>query len=143
MRVCETMTRDVQVAQADDTIARAAELMAAHDAGVLPVRDNGRLVGIITDRDIAVRAVAARKGPETPIREVMSRDVTFCFEDQDIETVARAMGEVQLRRLPVMDRGKRLVGIVSIGDVAVVAPEAAAGGALIGICRPGGAHNQT
>jgi len=143
MRVCETMTRDVQVAHADDTIARAAELMAAHDAGALPVRDNGHLVGMITDRDIAVRAVAARKGPETPIREVMSRDVTYCFEDQDVETVARAMGEVQVRRLPVMDRGNRLVGIVSIGDVAVVAPEAAAGDALVGICRPGGAHNQT
>jgi CBS domain-containing protein len=143
MRVCDTMTREVQVAHAEDTIARAAELMVALDAGALPVCENGRLVGMITDRDIAVRAVAARKSPDTRIREVMSGDVKTCFEDEDLAAVAREMGDVQLRRLPVVDRGKRLVGIVSIGDVAAVCPDRAAGGALSAICRPGGAHNQT
>ena len=143
MRVSDTMSRDVQVARPEDTIARAAEIMVTHDAGVLPVGDGERLVGMITDRDIAVRAVAAGKGPETPVREVMSRDVKYCFEDQELEVVARNMGEVQLRRLPVVDRAKRLVGIVSIGDVAAVCPGKTAARALMGVTRPGGLHNQT
>lgn len=143
MRVSDTMTREVKVASPEDTIARAAELMVVHDTGVAPVGENGKLVGMITDRDIAVRAVAAGKGPDTRVRDVMSRDVKFCFEDQDLEAVARVMADLRLRRLPVLDRGRRLVGIVSLGDLAVAATDASAGGALVGICRPGGDHNQT
>ena len=109
MRVSDTMSRDVQVARPEDTIARAAEIMVTHDAGVLPVGDGERLVGMITDRDIAVRAVAAGKGPETPVREVMSRDVKYCFEDQELEVVARNMGEVQLEA-PAGGRSRQAAG---------------------------------
>jgi CBS domain-containing protein len=143
MRVSDTMTRDVQVASPDDTIAHAAEIMAAIDAGALPVGDKGRLIGMITDRDIVVRAVAAGKGLDTKIKDVMSGAVKYCYEDQDLEDVARNMGDIRLRRLPVVDRDKRLVGIVSLGDVAATASKDAAGGALMGVSRPGGAQSQT
>ena len=137
MRVSDTMSRDVRWPDQRTPSRARPKSMVTHDAGVLPVGDGERLVGMITDRDIAVRAVAAGKGPETPVREVMSRDVKYCFEDQELEVVARNMGEVQLRRLPVVDRAKRLVGIVSIGDVAAVCPGKAAARALMGVTRPG------
>src|ERR687883_714396 len=112
MRVSEAMTRDVRVASPEQSIREAARIMAEIDAGVMPVREGDRLVGMITDRDIAVRAVAEGKGPDTPIREVMTEDVKYCFEDDDTGDVARNMAEIQVRRLPVLTREKRLVGIV-------------------------------
>lgn len=93
-------------------------MMAEIDAGVLPVGENDRLVGMITDRDIAVRAVAAGKPPDTPIRDVMSSDVCYCFDDQEISDVAANMADIKVRRLPVVNRDKRLVGILSLGDIA-------------------------
>jgi CBS domain-containing protein len=143
MRVSEAMTRDVRVARPDQMIQDAAKLMSEIDAGVLPVGDNDRLVGMITDRDIAVRAVAQGKGPQTPVREVMTAEVKYCFDDEDTEHVARSMSDQQVRRLPVVNRDKRLVGILSLGDLAIMQGGAPAGEALAGISQPGGQHSQT
>ena len=143
MKVSEAMSRDVHVANPDDRICDAAKAMASIDVGALPVGENDRLVGMITDRDIAVRAVAEHKGPDTPVREVMTRDVKYCFEDEDLEHVASNMGDLRVRRLPVVDRDKRLVGIVSLGDVSLVQGRGAAGDAVTGISRPGGPHSQS
>ena len=119
MKVSEVMTRDVRLIEPTQTIRDAAKLMAEMDAGIMPVREGDRLVGMITDRDIAVRAVAEGKGPDTPIREVMTEDVKYCYEDDDTDDVARNMADIQVRRLPVLTRDKRLVGIISLGDMAV------------------------
>jgi CBS domain-containing protein len=143
MRVFEAMTRDVRVALPEQTIQGAAKMMGDMDAGVLPVREGDRLVGMITDRDIAVRAVALGKGPQTPVREVMSPEVMYCFEDDDTDAVARNMADIKVRRLPVVNRDKRLVGIIALGDLAVVEGPRAAGEAVSGISRPGGVHSQT
>ena len=143
MRVSEAMTRDVRVTLPEQTIQDAAKMMGDMDAGVLPVREGDRLVGMITDRDIAVRAVALGKGPQTPVREVMSPEVMYCFEDDDTDAVARNMADIKVRRLPVVNRDKRLVGIIALGDLAVVEGPRAAGEAVSGISRPGGVHSQT
>jgi CBS domain-containing protein len=86
--------------------------------GVLPVGEQDRLTGMLTDRDIVIRAISVGRGPETQIREVMSPEIRFCYEDESVEDVAVRMGDLQVRRLPVVNRQKRLVGIVSLGDVA-------------------------
>ena len=143
MKVRETMTRDVRIASPEETIRQAARAMADLDAGVLPVGDKDHLVGMITDRDIAIRGIAEGKGPNTKVRDVMTAEIKYCFDDQDVEEVARNMGDIQVRRLPVVDRDKRLVGILSIGDIAMTGEEGTAARALGGISRPGGAHNQT
>jgi CBS domain-containing protein len=143
MKVSEAMTRDVCVARPDLSIQEAAKLMSDIDAGVLPVGENDRLVGMITDRDIALRAVAPGKGPQTAVREVMTSDVRYCFEDEDTEHVARNMGDQQVRRLPVVNRDKRLVGILSLGDLAVAEGAEPAAEALASISLPGGPHSQT
>jgi len=143
MKVSDKMTRNVRLASPDDTIQQAARSMAECDAGALPVGDNDRLVDMVTDRDIAVRAVAQGKGLDTKVREVMTPDVKYCFEDEDLDHVAHNMGDQQVRRLPVMNRDKRLVGILSLGDVATGAGPQPAGEAVAGISRPGGEHAQT
>jgi CBS domain-containing protein len=143
MRVSELMTRHVEIAGCDDTIEKAAKLMAECDAGVLPVSEGDRLVGMITDRDIAVRGVAQGKSAQTKVRDVMTPDVRYCFEDEDIEQVAENMGQNQLRRLPVMNREKRLVGILSLGDIAAQGADRAAGEAMRNVAQPGGSHNQS
>jgi CBS domain-containing protein len=143
MRVAEIMTRDVRVARPDQSIQEAARMMADVDAGIMPVGEGDRLVGMITDRDIAVRAVAEGKGPQTQVREVMSPEVKYCFEDEDTDAVARNMAEIQVRRLPVVNRDKRLVGIISLGDLAVTEGAHPAGEAVSGISQPGGQHSQT
>lgn len=137
MNVNELMTREVRTVTPDRTIQEAARLMSMIDAGFLPVADDERLLGTITDRDIAIRAVAEGKGPETPVSEVMTRDVKYCFDDEDVEHVARNMGDIQVRRLPVVDRNKRLVGVLSLGDMAIETLAAdAAETALSGISQP-------
>jgi len=143
MHVSECMTREVKIANPQETICDAAKMMADCDAGVLPVGENDRLVGVITDRDIAVRGVAEGKGPSASIREVMSAEVQYCFEDDDVDQALRKMGALQVRRLPVLNRDKRLVGIVSLSDLAMNGATARAGTALSDIARPGGAHSQT
>src|SRR3989440_2484377 len=119
MRVSEAMTRDVKICTPGQTIRDVAKAMAEIDAGAMPVGENDRLVGMITDRDIAIRAVAQGKGPDTPVREVMTTEqVLYCYDDEDLDHVAKNMASQQVRRLPVVNRDKRLVGIVSFGDVA-------------------------
>lgn len=143
MRVSEVMSRDVHVANPDQSICDAARLMADLDTGVLPVGENDRLIGVITDRDIVVRAVAANKSPDTSVREIMSKELLYCFEDQDLEDVADNMSAQKIRRLPVIDRGKRLVGIISLGDVARKERSQTVGQTVADISEPGGQHSQT
>ena len=142
MKVREAMTGDVRLTDPDHSIREAAQTMADQDIGALPVGENDRLVGMITDRDIAVRAVAQGCGPETKIREVMSQEVMYCFEDEDLEDVAQNMGNVKVRRLPVLSRDKRLVGIISLSDLSRCEDAKKTGKAVADISAPGGAHSQ-
>jgi CBS domain-containing protein len=143
MKVSEAMTRDVRVTNPNHTLQQAAELMAQLDAGSLPVGEKDKLVGMITDRDIAVRGVAKGKGPEARVRDVMTEDVKYCSQDQDLEEVTQNMGDIKVRRLPVVDRDKRLVGILSLGDVATSEEAMISADALNKISKRGGAHSQT
>lgn len=143
MKVEAAMTRDVRLVKPDQTIREAAQLMADIDAGALPVTENDRLVGMITDRDIAVRAVAQGKSPDTRIRDVMSPGILYCFDDQQLEDVSRNMGKNQVRRLPVINRDKRLVGILSLGDLASKEDPTAVGRTVSRVSEPGGRHTQT
>jgi CBS domain-containing protein len=145
MKVSEIMTSDLEVVSPQQPIQEAARLMLQADAGVVPVQDGDQLIGIVTDRDIAVRAVAEGRGPETPVSEVMSGKPLFCFEDQNVDDVAILMSDAQVRRFPVVSRkDQKLVGIVSIGDLTKMNDEGqAAEVALSGVSEPGGEHNQS
>jgi CBS domain-containing protein len=126
MIISEVMTRDVRIASPDDTLESAAQLMEEQDFGSLPVAENDRLVGMLTDRDITIRAVARGLIPqESTVREVMSAEVKYVFDDESVRDVATSMGDLQVRRLPVLNRDKRLVGIVSLGDLALTKPTSA------------------
>jgi CBS domain-containing protein len=119
--VYEVMTRDVQSVSARDTVRRAAQLMDDLNVGALPVCDGERLIGMVTDRDITVRATSAGLNPDLAlIEQVMSTDVRSCFEDQSLGEVARQMADTQIRRVPVVshDDARKLIGIVSLGDIA-------------------------
>jgi CBS domain-containing protein len=142
MRVSEAMTREVRVASPGQSIRDVAKIMAEIDAGAMSVGENDRLVGMITDRDIAIRAVAQGKGPDTPVRDVMSTEkVLYCYDDEELDNVARNMSQQQVRRLPVVNREKRLVGIVSLGNIAQTEARSASK-AVKGVTKPGGAHQQ-
>ena len=121
MRVSDVMTKGVECVRPDDTIARAAERMRDLNVGALPVCGDGdRLVGMVTDRDITVRATADACDPaRTRVGDAMTPDVVYVFDDQDVQQAANVMEENQVRRLVVLNRDKRLVGIVSLGDLAV------------------------
>jgi CBS domain-containing protein len=137
MKVSEVMSRHVTVASPSDTLQRAAKAMAQIDSGVLPVGEDNQLVGVITDRDIAIRAVAEGLDPTTTtVREIMSDEVKYCFDDESVDHIADNMASEQIRRLPVVDRDKRLVGIVSLGDIATKGESAVGGHALRGISQP-------
>jgi CBS domain-containing protein len=140
MRVSEAMTRDVKVCTPGQTIREVARTMAEIDAGAVPVGENDRLIGMITDRDIAIRAVAEGKGPDTPVREVMSEHIHYCYDDEELDDVAQNMGDIRVRRLPVVNRDKRLVGILSLGDVARTEGGETVGDAVVGVSQPGGSH---
>jgi CBS domain-containing protein len=142
MKVCDAMSRDVQVASPTQSIRNAAKIMAKIDAGVLPVGENDRLIGIITDRDITIRAVAEGKAPTTKVRDIMSEEVLYCFEDQDLDEVARNMSIMKIRRMPVVNRDKRLVGIISLGDLARNEDADTTGHTVSDISEPGGDHSQ-
>ena len=120
MKVSEVMTRDVRIASPDDNLEFAAQVMEAEDLGSLPVAEGDYLVGMLTDRDITVRAVAHGLAPrDSSVREIMSADVKFVHDDEPVSRAAKLMGDLCVRRLPVMDRDMRLVGIVSLGDLAL------------------------
>lgn len=119
MEIREIMTKDVDLASPETTIRDAAVRMRDDNVGALPVGENDRLVGMVTDRDIAVRGVAADRVPaDCTVREVMSEDIYYCFEDDDAEQAAHTMAEHKVRRLPILNRDKRLVGIVAVADLA-------------------------
>jgi CBS domain-containing protein len=142
MKVSEVMTRDVQTVRPDQTAREAASFMLRADAGSIPVTDGGRLVGMITDRDIAVRGVAEGHGPDTRVSELMTNDIVSVRESDDTDDVAVRMSEAQVRRLPVIDDQERLCGIVSLGDLTQQGEDDAAEQALEGVTQPGGQHQQ-
>ncbi len=124
MKIVEIMTRDPELIDPNASIREAAKRMKNEDIGALPIGENDRLIGMVTDRDIAIRAVAEDRAPETTtVRDVMSEKVFYCFEDDDIEEAARCMAENQVRRLPILNRDKRMTGIVALADIAKTGEE--------------------
>ena len=138
MKVSEIITHDPEVIRPETSLIEAAQKMKSLDIGMLPVCDGDRLVGMITDRDITVRGVAHGCDPKTTrVQEVMTPEVIYCFDDEDVKDVAKKMEEKQVRRLPVLNREKRLVGIVSLGDLAVrTGKEKLAGEVLEAVSEP-------
>lgn len=137
MKIFEIMTPHAECVEPDSSIVTAAAKMRALNVGALLVCEGDRLAGIVTDRDMALRCVAEARDPAfTTVRSVMSPGIIYVFEDQDAEEAARLMEMNQVRRLPVLNREKRLVGIISLGDLAVDAGAALSGGALKEISRP-------
>ena len=125
MLVREIMTTNVECVAPETTIHEAAKKMEALDVGFLPICQNDRLIGTVTDRDIVLRAVADGRGLSTMVRDIMTADVFYCFEDDDIESCADHMKEKEVKRLLILNRSKRLVGVVSLGDLSKVHEEAA------------------
>jgi len=139
MKVADVMSRDVQLASPNDTLEEIAKRMAKEDVGFLPVGENDSLVGMITDRD----TVALGRDGQSRVRDAMTEDVKYCFEDDSIDDVIQNMSDIQVRRLPVVNRKKRLVGIFSLADAAMKYDLAATGGALGGVTEPGGSHTSS
>ena len=134
----EVMSRDVQVSSPDDTIMEVAQQMREGNFGMMPVGENDRMIGAISDRDIAIRVVADGKDPgATRVRDVMSNGIVWAYEDDSVDDAAKLMSEHQIRRLPILNADKRLVGIVALGDFAVESANIeAAGEALSEISKP-------
>ena len=142
MKVSDCMTREVRTVSLDNSLQSAAQIMGDLDCGFLPVARDDRLIGIVTDRDIAVRGVGRGLAPDAGIETVMSDEVCYCFEDDDADDLLENMGDMQVRRMPVVDRDKRLVGVVSITDLASNGEAPRAGETLGDIARPSGLHSQ-
>ena len=142
MKISELMTTEVETVSADQTAREAASFMLRADAGSIPVCEGDRVIGMITDRDIAVRGVAEGRGPDTPVGELMSDGIVCAHEDDDVQAVAQRMSEEQVRRMPVVDGDDRLVGIISLGDLARETAGESAHEALEGVSAPGGQHQQ-
>jgi CBS domain-containing protein len=142
MKVSEVMTTEVETISSEQTAREAASFMLRADAGSIPVCEGDRVIGMITDRDIAVRGVAEGRGPDTPVSELMSDGIICAREDEDIETVAQRMSDEQVRRLPVLDAEERLIGIVSLGDLARETRGETAHEALEGVSASGNQHQQ-
>ncbi len=117
--IAEIMTTDVEVVRPEETLRDAARAMADLDVGSLPVCDGKKLIGMITDRDITVRAVAEGKSSDTPVSEVMTDEVVWCSESDSVDEVLQKMSDAQVRRIPVVDEDRQLVGIVALGDIAL------------------------
>lgn len=140
-RVSDILTRDVETIRPDLPVREAAQRMRSMDVGALPVCDGRRLLGMVTDRDITVRIVADGRDPsQTPVQDAMTPDIAYVFEDDDVRRAAEIMEQRQIRRLPVVNRDKQLVGIVSLGDVAVAGDDRLSGDALQQISQP--SHGQ-
>ena len=142
MKISEVMTSAVETIRPDQSAQEAARFMLKTDAGSIPVTDGDRLIGMITDRDIAVRGVAKGYGPDTPVRELMTDDIICARATDSVEDVASKMSEAQVRRLPVIDENERLCGIVSLGDLSRESDNETAAQALEGVSQPGGQHQQ-
>lgn len=143
MKISDVMTRNVATVSPDQTVREAAAFMLSAEAGSIPVTDGDRLVGMITDRDIAVRGVAQGHGPDTPVRDLMSEGLVCIREDEDVADVASRMADSQVRRLLVVDSDDKLCGIVSLGDLSREARDDHAAKALEGVSQPGGDHRQS
>jgi CBS domain-containing protein len=141
MKVREAMNRRAKIINANETVKRAAQMMAQEDVGFLPVEEEDRLIGMITDRDIVTRCIAQGKDGASRVRDAMTKDVKYCFEDEDIDEVIDNMADLQVRRLPVMNSDKRLVGILSLADAARAYSPDAVGVAFSGVVSPGGEHS--
>lgn len=138
MHVSEVMTHGVYTTSPDETVQTAAQTMADLDTGVLPIGENDCLIGMLTDRDLSTRVVAEARDPTTTfVRDVMSTEVRYCFEDDSVEEAAGKMSQWHVRRLPVLSRDQRVVGMISLGDLARGATPRIAGGALSEIAEPG------
>ena len=142
MKISEVMTRGVDTVRPEQSIQEAASFMLRDDAGSMPVVDGGRLIGMITDRDIAVRGVAKGHGPDTPVGELMTSGLICARVHDTVDEVASKMSEAQVRRLPVIDEDDNLVGIVSLGDLSRETDGEEAHHALEGVSEPGGQHQQ-
>lgn len=144
MKVSEVMTRNVATIDAAESIATAAREMMEKDVGVLPVIHGRETVGIVTDRDIAVRALAAGLGGDTPVSKVMSSELAWCAPDDELDVVLGRMASEQVRRMPVLDSKGHLAGIVTLGDAARKDPHhEEVTEALVGISRTAGHHCQS
>lgn len=138
-KIREVMTRDVEIINPNDTVRDAAEKMRSLNVGPLPVCDGQRILGMITDRDIVVRAIALGKDPNsTQVSDVMTSGIQYCFDDEDSDNILDRMKEKQIRRMIVVDRNKKLVGIIALGDLSGEVSERKVGEALEGISEPTG-----
>lgn len=135
MKIREIMTSDVKLANPDQAVREVAHLMSDCDTGAILVSENDRLVGIVTDRDITLRVVAEGRSDDTAVRDVMSRAVRYCFDDEDVQHVAENMADLQVRRLPVLNREKRLVGVVSLANIAGTRDQRASSTLLRGVAQ--------
>src|SRR3569833_712438 len=142
MKISDVMTRDVKTVRPDQTAREAATFMFCVVAGAILVTDGERLMGVITDRDIAVRGVAEGRGPDTPVSELMTNDLVTVGLDDDVDQVAARNSESQVRRLTVVDDQRKLCGIVSLADLTRGNSDASAKQALDGVSQPGGRHQQ-
>ena len=138
MKLREVMSTDVEVVGPEATLAEAAEAMRQLNVGILPVCDGDTLLGVLTDRDITIRGVAAGADPNRmTVQQAMTQDLVYCFDDQDVRAAATLMEDKQLRRLLILDRDKKLAGIVSLGDLAIeTANERLAGEVLERVSEP-------
>ena len=142
MKVSEVMTNDVRTVSPDQSVREAASFMLRADAGSIPVCEGDKVIGMITDRDIAVRGIAEGRGPDTLVRELMTDHIICAHADDNVDDIAQRMSEEQVRRLPVLDADQRLVGIVSLGDLARETRGESAHEALEGVSQPGGSTAQ-
>ena len=141
-RIRDLMTADIQSVSPDSTAREAAGFMLRADTGSIPVCEGGKLIGIVTDRDLAVRGLAEGRGPDCPVSELMSDGLITARAEDEVGAVAQRMAEAQVRRLPVLDDDDRLVGMISLGDLSRESEQAAAAQALEGVSAPGDQHQQ-
>lgn len=117
MQIKDVMTPQCEWIAPDASLEQAAQAMKNNDCGFIPVGENDKLIGAVTDRDIAIRAVAEGQGPAAQVRDIMTPQIKYCFEDQTVDEICQNMSDIKVRRLPVVNRDKRLVGVVSLGDL--------------------------
>ena len=142
MKISDVMTKKVETIGPEQTVQEAAGFMLSADTGSIPVTDGDKLIGMITDRDIAVRGIAKGHGPDTLVRDLMTGDVVAVRDNENVADVATKMGEAQVRRMAVIDSDQKLCGIVSLGDLSREAESGAASEVLAGVSQKGGPHQQ-